>query len=191
MSTQPKRYLTPQEYLAIERKAEFKSEYYDGEMFAMAGASEQHESILHNLDFLLGLQLRERACKVYGANMKVLVQQTGLYAYPDLTVVCGKPEFSDTWRDILLNPDVVIEVLSESTEKYDRGTKFHHYQNIPWLKEYILVSQEHMRIEHFVRQPDGQWLYSEATEPESSVVLPAIDCTLNVKEVYHKVEFEK
>ncbi len=191
MATQPKRYISPQEYLAIERKAEFKSEYHSGEMFAMAGASDNHEAIIHNLDFVLGLQLRKRPCRIYVGNTKVFVTNTGLYAYPDLAVVCGKREFSDEVTDVLLNPEVLIEVLSESTEKYDRGTKFMNYQSIPSLREYVLVSQDRTQIEIFRRQDGEMWLYAKETNLDGTIKISSIDCALELKEVYHQVEFEK
>lgn len=191
MSTAPKRRISPQEYLELERKAEFKSEYFDGEMFVLESASQAHEIIVHNLNVRLGNQLIDKPCQVYGSSMKVLVQATGLYAYPDVSVVCDEPKFSDEWTDVLLNPDLVVEVLSESTEKYDRGTKFHHYQNVVSLKEYLLVSQKQMRVEQFVRQPNGRWLYAEFTNSENSIVLPSINCELDLRELYHKVDIPK
>ncbi len=191
MSTAPKRYITPEEYLEIERKAKLKSEYYDGEMFAKAGASDAHETIVHNLDFVLGLQLRNRPCRIYVSNMKVFVQRTGVYAYPDVSVVCGKREFFDQHNDVLLNPEILIEVLSESTEKYDRGMKFINYQSIPSLKEYVLVSQNERQIEYYVRQEAGAWLYAKETNPQGSIKLASINCMLEVKEVYHQVELQE
>jgi len=188
MSTQPKPRYTPEEYLALERAAEYKSEYYDGEIFAMAGASERHVSIVTNLVMALGGQLKSRPCRVYSADMRVNVSATGLYTYPDLAVVCGERHFHDKHQDTLLNPGVLIEVLSPSTEAYDRGKKFSHYRTLDSLAEYLLVSQEEPRVEHYLRQPDGDWLLHEATRLDGTVSLPTIQCELSLADVYDKVE---
>src|SRR5919199_1130147 len=135
MSAVPKTRLTPEQYLAIERKAEFKSEYYNGEMFAMAGASEPHNRIKDNLIGELHARLKVSACHSYSSDMRVKVSRTGLYTYPDIVIICGKPELEDAHGDTLLNPQVIIEVLSDSTEKYDRGKKFRHYKQIESLRE--------------------------------------------------------
>src|ERR1019366_2678061 len=158
MATQPKTFLTPEQYLEIERQAEFKSEYYDGEMFAMGGARRGHNLIVWNLAGELGQQLRKRPCEAYQHDMRVRVSATGLYAYPDTVIVCGEPQFLDATQDTLLNPTVIVEVLSPSTEAYDRGRKFELYRAIPSLTHYLLVSPERMSAELFTRQEEGRWL---------------------------------
>jgi Uma2 family endonuclease len=187
MTSQPKDLLTPDEYLAIERKAEFKSEYYAGEVFAMAGASRQHNLIVSSIIRLLGNQLLDRECNVYPSDMRVKIVKTGKYTYPDVAVVCGTEQFEDQYRDTLLNPAVIVEVLSETTEAYDRGKKFENYQYIESLREYILVAQEPYRIERYIRHDDKTWTYSEFHEAEERVELSTISCELNLKDVYTKV----
>src|SRR4051812_40698878 len=138
MSTQPKPHLTPEQYLEIERAAEYKSEYFDGEMFAMSGAREAHNVVAMNIGAELREQLRQKPCRVYPSDMRVRVSSTGLYTYPDVVAVCDKPQFADEVTDTLLNPVLVVEVLSPSTEAYDRGRKFDHYKTIESLREYLL-----------------------------------------------------
>jgi Uma2 family endonuclease len=187
MSLQIRPRLTVEEYLAHERAAEHKSEFFDGEMFAMAGASEEHVLIVANLTGELRAQLRGRPCRTYPADMRVQVSKTGLYTYPNVVVVCGEPLFEDEHRDTLLNPSLIIEVLSPSTEAYDRGGKFAHYQGLESLREYVLVAQDRCRVEQFVRQTEGQWLYSEVRDPGETIHLPSIGCDLALSEVYDKV----
>ena len=189
MSALEKTYLTPEQYLEIERKADFRSEYYSGEMFAMAGATEPHILIVSNLVIELGLQLRKRPCRVYSTDMRVRVNAAGLYTYPDVVAICGEPRFADEKRDLLLNPLVIVEVLSPSTEAYDRGEKFAQYRRLDSLTDYLLVSQDKMRVEHYVRQPDSHWLLSEASGPDARVEIAALKCNLLLADVYDKVEF--
>ena len=183
--------LTPEEYLAIERNADHKSEYFAGEIFAMAGASERHILIVTNVSGELSALLKKRPCKVYSNNMRVKVSQSGLFTYPDIVVVCGEPSFEDGKKDTLLNPTLVVEVLSESTEAHDRGKKFEHYRRIPSLGEYLLIAQDRCRIEQFIKQIDGKWLFSEINSQDAIVKLPSVNCELAVSEIYDKVEFEK
>jgi Uma2 family endonuclease len=180
--------LSAEEYLTIERQAERKSEFYDGEIFAMAGGLEPHNLIALNVGSELRFQLKKRPCKVYPSDMRVKIPATGLYTYPDVMVVCGKPAFETEIKETLLNPVLIAEVLSESTEAYDRGTKFGHYRRIPSFREYLLVAQSQFRIEQFIKQNDGSWLFFETSDPESVVKLPSIDCVLSLSEVYDKVE---
>jgi Uma2 family endonuclease len=182
-------YLTVEEYLAGERSSTCKHEYYAGEVFAMAGGTEQHNLIGGNIFASLHQQLRKRSCNTYSSDMRVTIPSTDLYTYPDVTVVCGKAQFEDDHHDTLLNPTVIVEVLSSSTEMYDRGKKFQNYRTLASLQEYLLVAQDEYRIEHFIRQPDGQWLLSEAKELEAIVILPSIACQLALVDVYEKVEF--
>lgn len=187
MSSNPKSYFTPQEYLDLDRQSERKSEYIDGQIVAMTGASRAHNLIVTNIVRELSLQLKGRPCELYASDMKVRVPSTGDYAYPDAVVVCGKPQFEDSHVDILINPTLIVEVLSDSTESYDRGKKFRNYRSIKSLVEYVLVAQDDCRIEQFVRRPNGRWLLTETRFPESVVELETIECELALKEVYDKV----
>jgi Uma2 family endonuclease len=189
MSTQAKSHLTPEQYLEIERKAEFKSEYYQGEMFAMSGAQEAHVLITDNVCGELRQQLRRRPCKAYSSNMRVCVTPGGLYTYPDVVVVCEKPEFLDSEFDTLLNPTVIIEVLSRSTEAYDRGKKFELYGSLNSLGEYVMISSLRIRAERFTREPDGTWNYGKTSSLQDSIHLKSIGCSLLLSDIYEKVEF--
>ncbi len=189
MSSQLTTYLTPEEYLALERKAEFKNEYIDGEIVAMTGASREHNLVVVNITREISQQLKGRSCEAYSNDMRVRIPSSRLYTYPDMVVVCDEPQFEDQEFDTLLNPTVIIEVLSESTELYDRGKKFSFYRTIESLAEYLLVAQDECRIEQFVRQADGGWLLSEHRSPEDTVKLASIQCSLELREVYDKVAF--
>jgi Uma2 family endonuclease len=188
VSTQPKTFLTPEEYLEIERKAEFKSEYCDGKMFAMAGAGEDHNLLVVNLIVGLHDQLQSRPCRVYPSDMRVRVRATGLYTYPDVVVVCGAPQFLDEQRDTLLNPTLLIEVLSPSTEAYDRGRKFEYYRLIESLHEYLLVASDRVHAELYTRQPDGRWLFASADRLEDSIDLQSVGCRLALADLYERID---
>ena len=188
MSSQRNALLTPGEYLAIERKSEIKHEYFAGEMLAMVGASKRHNLITANVIRVLGNQLLDRPCNVYPSDMRVKVSATGKYTYPDVVVACAEEQFDDAEQDTLLNPIVIVEVLSESTEAYDRGKKFEQYQQIESLTEYLLVAQEPHRIEQYVRQNDREWRYAEYHQAEDVVRINVIGCELTLREVYAKVE---
>ena len=190
MSANPQTYVTPVEYLTGERKREFKSEYWNGEVYAMAGASERHNLITANVVIELGTQLRRRSCKIYPSDMRVKIPAMGLYTYPDVVVVCGKPQFEDEENDTLLNPTVIVEVLSKSTENYDRGRKFENYRRLESLTEYLLIAQYRPYIEHYMRQADNQWLLSETKELQDVIELPTIECKLALADVYDKVDFQ-
>jgi Uma2 family endonuclease len=183
MAAEP-RYLSPEEYLAIEREAATKSEYYDGRMFAMAGAGENHSPIQASLIATLYSQVRRRGCHVHGSDMRVRVPNRRSYMYPDVTIVCGGSQFGEGRRDTLLNPAIIVEILSPSTALHDRTEKFARYRQIPTLREYLLVAQDAPSIEHFVRQPDDQWLWSIAEQLTGSITLPSIDCTLALADIY-------
>jgi Uma2 family endonuclease len=189
MSAIPKRKITPQEYLEMERKAEYKSEYFNGEIFAMAGARRNHNKISTNISGLIWQHLKGKSCESYSNDMRVYVPKTGLYTYPDVVVVCGEPRFQDDVFDTLLNPTLLIEVLSESTESYDRGKKFQHYRSIESLHEYVLVSTDEARIEKFEKTGDGFWFLSEAVGIESEIELTSIECKVALAEVYDKIDF--
>ena len=179
-------YLNEEEYLEQERNAPFKSEYYKGEVFAMAGARRKHNAIVTALIAGIYPFLKDRPCEVYPSDMRVENKQDRFYTYPDVSIVCGKPEFIDDKEDVLLNPSVAIEVHSESTEKYDRGGKFALYRNIPSIQEYILVSTEERKIESFARKGED-WTYKESHGKTFS--LQSMDVLLNLNGIYEKVEF--
>jgi Uma2 family endonuclease len=191
MASQPKPSYSIDEYLSMERQAEFKNEYVDGYIVAMAGASEIHNLITTNLAGELRFQLKGRDCRVYSSDMRVDLRERKLFAYPDVVVVCGESQLSDDRRDNLRNPIVIIEVLSPSTESYDRGVKFIKYRRIESLREYLLVSQSEARIEHYVRQQNDAWILSEALGLEAAIQLPSIGCVLKLGEVYDKVKFDE
>ena len=186
---EPLRRLTPDEYLEIERVAEFKSEFFAGEMFAMAGGTPQHSLIATNLAREFGNLLKGGDCAAYNADLRIKIEATGLYTYPDLSVICGPLQFDEGTNDTVINPTVLVEVLSDSTEAYDRGKKFEHYRQIPALKDYLLVSQKEPRIEHFIRQSDGGWLLNEAAGLEASLQLPSLRIAIALGEVFDKVNF--
>lgn len=179
---------TPEGYLELERAANYKSEYCHGEIFAMAGASERHNTIAANTLISIGNQLKGRPCKVYGSDMRVDVRPAGLYTYPDATIVCGKPQLTDDHMDTLRNPAVIIEILSDSTEAYDRGEKFRMYRTLESLTDYILISQNSAQIDHY-QLNDGQWRLTDAQGLEATLWIENIQCSLPLAEVYDKVGF--
>lgn len=187
MSGQTQARYSPHEYLELERQAEYKSEYVNGEIFAMSGASEEHNLIVMNVAAALHTQFLGRPCKVYASDMRVKVSPTGLYTYPDVVAVCEDAQLEDAHLDTLLNPTLLIEVLSSSTEAYDRGEKAEHYRRLPSLAEYLLISQDKPHLEHYRRQADERWLLSEASQLHAVISLPAIDCTLRLAAVYDRV----
>jgi Uma2 family endonuclease len=189
MSAEAVHVYTPEEYLALERAAEIKSEYYGGEVFAMPGASRAHSRIGVNIAGELNAATAAGPCEVYGSDMRVQVTVTGLYTYPDASVACGEPEFGDAHIDTLLNPTYLVEVLSDSTEKYDRGKKAEMYRQLPSLREYLLIAQDRAHVELYTRQADGGWKLTEATGVEGSLRLTSLDCELPLAHVYAKVRF--
>ncbi len=188
MSAQPKSKITPEEYLVLERQATCKSEYYDGEIFAMAGASRKHNLINIAISSALYVKFRGHSCDVYSNDMRVKIDAFGLYTYPDVVVVCDNPVFDDENKDTLLNPNVIIEVLSDSTEDYDRGTKFKMYRTLPSLTDYLLVSQNNYNVEHYGKQNAHQWYLTEYQTLSNIIKLSTISCELALSEIYEKVE---
>jgi Uma2 family endonuclease len=186
MTAAPKR-ISVDEYLTTERRSETKHEYFAGQIFAMAGASYAHTLIAANCTRELSTALRDTDCNVVSADLRVRTVSS-LYTYPDVIVACGKPKFDDEERDTLTNPIVLIEVLSRSTEGYDRGQKFLNYRSIPSLKEYVLISQRQMLVEHFLRQPNGQWVLTAYNSAEQSVVFPTLNVSIPISALYLKVE---
>jgi Uma2 family endonuclease len=181
--------LTRDEYLAFERRSETKHEYVAGEVVAMAGATRRHNRIQMATSTTLDNQLLNRPCEVFPSDMRVTISALGIYTYPDITVVCGEPLVEDEEEDTLLNPTVIIEILSPATEQYDRSRKFHRYQLIPSFQEYLLIAQDVPRIDHYIHQPDNRWFLTTYEHPDDVIVLPSIDCTLALTDVYRRVTF--
>jgi Uma2 family endonuclease len=187
MSTLSRRFVSPEEYLEIERKAVDKSEYFKGEMFAMSGASRWHDRIATMLTFLLEQHLTGKPCETFSAGMRVLAIPSGLYTYPDLSVVFYEPQFADPHVDTLTNPTLLVEILSPSTEDYDRGKKAKLYRAIPSLQELLFIAQDSYEVELYRRQTDGTWSLIEAKGLESEIALTSIGYTLSLRELYRKV----
>ncbi len=189
MSALPKTSITPEEYLAAERAAETKSEYIDGEVYAMSGASREHTTIAFNIAGELRPQLRGRRCGGHLSDRRVGVGSHA-YLYPDVVVVCGEAQYEGDQLDTLLNPTLIIEILSPSTAAFDKGEKFDLYRALDSLQEYLLVAQDRCHIIHYVRQGDNTWLLSETRDMNARLDLPSIGCTLPVAEVYDNVTFD-
>jgi Uma2 family endonuclease len=181
-------HVTPEEYLALERAAEFRSELIDGQIVAMSGASFGHNLIAGNLFGSLHYQLRGQPCRIFTVDLRVRVTPTGLYTYPDLVGLCAAPRFDDDQTDTLVNPELIVEVLSPSTEAYDRGEKFAQYRALDSLCEYVLVAQDRMRVEHYRRQ-EAQWVLTALDGPDAVLSLESIGCTVRLAEIYEKVDF--
>jgi Uma2 family endonuclease len=189
MSAQPLPRLSPEEYLAIERAAEFRSEYYDGAMYAMSGASHPHNVINVNLVRELSSALRKRGCFVVSSDARLRVSPGRVYTYPDIMAGCAPPKFADDQKDTLLNPALVIEVLSPSTEAHDRGYKFAQYRQLESIREYVLVSQSEPRVERFERQVDGRWVLAEHVGLDAICRFESVDCSIPLADIYENVAF--
>jgi Uma2 family endonuclease len=181
--------ISVQDYLEQERSSEVRREYEKGEVREMPGGTKEHSGIGRNILAHLYFQLGETSCEVYNSDLRVLTSKAGLYTYPDVSVVCGEAQFEDGQQDSLLNPTILFEVLSKSTESYDRGKKFEHYQMISSLKDYVLVAQDAYRVEHFMRQEEG-WFLRIYKGLEATLPLPSIGCTLAFSDIYKKVMLE-
>ncbi|MFN8454993.1 MAG: Uma2 family endonuclease [Anaerolineae bacterium] len=188
LQPQPK-YYTPAEYLALEEVAETKSEYFQGEIFAMSGGSTNHNRIALNVCAMLNLAFEDKPCEVFSSDVKVLVQDNGLYTYPDAMVVCGSIEYAEGRNDTITNPIVIFEVLSKSTRDYDRGKKFELYRDLPSLQEYVLIDQERVYLEHYHKVEDGRWVLTLFNNPDTTLTLAAIGVSLAVNRIYHKVDW--
>jgi Uma2 family endonuclease len=183
-----KDFATPEEYLAFERASEFRHEYFGGEIVAMTGASRRHNLIAGNIFAELRQQLRGKPCETYISDMRVAIPTENIYTYPDVVVACGEPQFEGEAVDTLVNPTLIVEVLSKSTASYDRAAKFNYYRTIPSLAEYLLVEQDGYHVEQYVRQQDARWLLADIRGPEGRVELPVVGCVLSLADVYEKVE---
>ena len=189
MSALQKNYYTPEQYLEIDRKAERRSEYVNGEIMEVAGASREHNRITINIGSALLVQLRGSSCEPFTTDLRVKGRTTGAYLFPDVVVGCGPLEFEDASLDILLNPVVIMEVLSPTTEKDDRSWKFAHYRQLATLTDYIMLSQYQPFVEHYARTPDDKWVLTELRGPASVLRLPSIGCELPLPVIYERVEF--
>ena len=189
MSSAAKTKLTVAEYLTFERKSESKHEFFDGELFAMTGGTPAHSLIASNFIREAGNALKDRPCVVYTSDLRVKVNATGLYTYPDVTIVCGEQKFDDDQSDTLINPTIVVEVLSKSTASYDRGPKSKHFRKIDSLQALILIEQDCPVVEVYCRQSDGKWILSDATELTDSIAIEPIGISIPLTEIYRNVTF--
>ncbi len=191
MSAVPKRKLSTAEYLDSERAAAFRSEYFRGETFAMAGASKAHNTLSTNLVVEAGTRMKGGACQIWSTDQRLKIDRTGLYTYPDLVIVCGQPEYDSEDQDTLVNAQVVVEILSPSTERYDRGAKFGHYQQLPSVREYVLVSQDRKQVERFVRQPDETWVLTKFADPDGVFEFATVPIRIPMCDLYARVQIEE
>jgi Uma2 family endonuclease len=186
-----RKYYSEEDFLTIERLSKTKNEYYRGEIFAMSGASFQHNQISSTLITGVHSHLKGKSCNIFGSDLRVHTQLKSFYTYPDAVVICGEPVFVDNEFDTIINPAILFEILSRSTEEYDRTIKFDFYKNIPTLKQYVLIDSQKMLIEVFTKQADGFWLSQKFSNPEDEWILTTIDYKGSVKEVYEGVVFKK
>ena len=190
MSALPKRLFTPEEYLLLENQAEYKSQYVDGEIYAMAGAEPEHVEIVGNISFALQTLFAERPCKSYTSDLRVRADAGVMYTYPDVIALCGEPRFDHTVRPpVLLNPQVIFEVLSPATETFDRGEKFLRYRSLASLTDYLLVAADLMRVEHLNRQTTGSWIMTEYRQPDDRLPLPTLEIELTLAQIYRRIAF--
>lgn len=180
---------TLEEYLALEEEAESKSEYYQGEIFAMASGSVNHNQIMSNVNAVLNFALETKTCRVFSSDMRLLVKASGLYTYPDVMVACDPLEFTPGRTDTITNPLVLIEVLSKSTREYDRGKKFEFYQTIETFQDYLLIDQERVRLEYFHKLKDGRWILTIFNNPDVKLTIDSIGVELPITRIYHKVDW--
>ena len=191
MAANPERRYTLEEYFELERTSEERFEFWNGEVFCMSGVSEEHAEIETNLIVSLKSRLRTRGCRVFPANIRIKVPSAPPYRYADLSALCGEAQFEEIGGvDALVNPQLIVEVLSPSTEAYDRGDKFTHYKSIPTLSEYLLVAQHRPHVTHLYKQSDGTWIHSEANDLEAVLSLSSLDCELPLNEIYRGVSFD-
>ena len=190
MVAKPQKYYSPVEYLALEETAEYRSEFYQGEIFAMSGGSANHNRITRNLVVALEAAFEGKPCEAFITDMRLLVKKNGLYTYPDVMVVCGKLAFVKGRTDTITNPVAIVEVLSESTQGYDRGAKFELYRAIETLQDYVLIDQARVHVEYFRKLEDGRWLLTEFNELEGVLRLESVAVEVSLDRVYQRVEWE-
>ena len=191
MAALPNPYFSKREYVKIENAEQTKSEHINGEIYAMAGGSPNHSRIGGKAFSLLDAQLRGKPCEPFNSDTRVEVLETEATFYPDASVACPPLEYSRNDPYALTNPVVLIEVLSPTTEKFDRGEKWAHYQRLASLRDYLLISQDKMRLEHYARQNDNSWLLRVYEKPEETAILESVECRLSLAEIYERVEFDK
>jgi Uma2 family endonuclease len=184
VSTQPKRFLTPEEYLEIEYMAQYKSEYFAGEMFGMTSATSNESLLAVQTSYHLSTQLMARPCFVYGSDMRILVKETGLYTYANVVVAPDPSQLEGSHNHTLLNPTLIVEVLSPTTEAYDRGLKFEHYRTIPSFKQYLLISSDRVHADVFTHGDEGLWILTSASKPDDVLRLTSVDCTIRLGDLY-------
>ena len=189
MATQSLPHYTLEEYLKLEREAETRSEYVQGDIVAMAGATRNHGRIVGATHFRLYEQLQGRTCEVAGTDLRLYIEKYDVLTYPDVIVTCGPDKFLDERRDTITDATLIVEVLSPGTQVFDRGDKFLHYRGLPSFAEYLLLAQNEIHAEHYVRQPDDSWLFREITEPAAVIELTSIDCRLPLAALYERVKF--
>ncbi len=190
MQVKEKRYYTPEEYLELETAAEYRSEYIDGQIFPMAGGSLNHNLISGNFHAKLNYAFGEKPYYVFMSDLRLWIPDYQLYTYPDLMIIGGQVKYAPERKDTVVNPLVIAEVLSDSTERYDRGEKFRRYRSIPTLQEYILINQKEMQVEQFVKNDQGQWLLAEHEGGTAILELNAVEFSISLAELYNKVNFE-
>jgi Uma2 family endonuclease len=183
MATLPASPLTEQQYLAIERAAKTKSEFHDGQMFAMAGGSPNHALLANRIGSLLDRSV-PAGCRVFNSDLRIKVPASGLYAYPDCSVICGDLQYADSQPDVILNPLVIVEVLSPSTEGYDRGKKFELYRAIVAFREYLIIHQDRRHVEHYSRQDDASWLLRDYAGPNDVVTIARLNIQIPLADLY-------
>ena len=184
-------YISPEQYLEIERNSEEKHEYHKGEIFAMSGASPAHNDIAYNINRLIASHLHQKGCKLYGSDFRIYIPEHLLFTYPDFSIVCGKAQTAEIYTDNLTNPTIIIEILSKSTKDYDRGTKFALYRSVKTLKEYILIDSTSVLVELFMRQEDNSWKLIEYKQLSDSFYISTISLTLFLKDIYDDVSFDE
>jgi len=184
------KYYTPEEYLTLEEAAEYRSEYYQGEIFAMSGGSANHNRIIKNLVIALESNFENKPCEAFITDMRLLVKKNGLYTYPDVMAVCDQLEFAEERDDTLTNPTVIVEVLSKSTQDYDRGGKFTLYRAIETFQEYVLIDQHSIHVEYFHKLDDGRWILQEFSNIDDILTITSIDFEISLQQIYQKVTWE-
>jgi Uma2 family endonuclease len=190
MSIQPQHGYTLEEYFALEQASEIRYEYWQGEVFAMSGASPAHAQVQVNLITMLRVQLRGRPCRVFPSDIRLKVPSLPPYRYPDLSALCGEPVFERIGGlEVLVNPALIVEILSPTTEAFDRGDKFTHYQSIPSFCEYLLIAQHRPHVGYYIKQNDVMWSYQEFNELSAVLYVPALDCRLGLEELFQDVVF--
>ncbi|MFB2894192.1 Uma2 family endonuclease [Aerosakkonemataceae cyanobacterium BLCC-F50] len=185
-----KRYYSPEEYLALEEAAEYKSEYYDGEIVPMTGGTTNHNQIALNVSVALSIAFKRKDYRVFMGDVRLWIPKKRSYTYPDVMVIAGKPEYFEQRKDTVTNPQVIVEVLSKSTKDYDRGGKFQFYQTIPSFQEYILIDQSQRFIEQFSKQENKRWSYCVYDEEDLALVFSSFAVEVSLEDIYEKVDFD-